>query len=71
MNRIRMTDRVSAVVSYIDDYDLTDDELAEFLTLEDPFEQETFLQNLPAGSAYETDTDIDHLESLETSFKSV
>ena len=71
MNTIRMTDRVSAVVSYINDYDLTDDELAEFLTLEDTFEQETFLQDLPAESAYEADTDIDHMESLETSFRSV
>lgn len=68
MNKVRMTDRVTAIVTYETDYDLTDEELEQFNALEDAWEKEEFLLELHERS-YETDEDVDIRDSLDVNFE--
>ena len=71
MKTIRMTDRCSATVTYVTDYSLTDEEMAEFEKLDDGWEKEEFLLTLPAGRETETDEDVNHIDSVGTDFEVV
>jgi hypothetical protein len=68
MVKVRMTDRVTAIVTYETDYDLTDEELEQFNALEHAWEKEEFLLELHERS-YETDEDVDIRDSLDVNFE--
>lgn len=67
--KVRMTDRVTAIVTYETDYELTPEEFEQFEALEDAWEREEFLIHLPAGRESETDEDVDIRESLDVDFE--
>lgn len=71
MVKVRMTDRVTAIVTYETDYELTPEEFVQFEALDEAWEREEFLVNLPAGRESETDEDVDIRESLDVDFEVV